>query len=72
METNESCGVRVEVSPYFSKMLGQAIIKKPGLLNLSLIIALQNDSDEQLKKDETHDKVETSEVKYSEWCISAP
>lgn len=72
METDKGCCVGVKVSPNFPKMLSQAVIKKSRFLNLSLIVALQNDCNKQLKKDKTHDKVKASEVKNSETCISTP
>jgi hypothetical protein len=70
METDESGSVGVKVGPNFAKVLRQSIIKKSRLLNLSLIVALQNDSNKQLKKDEAYDKVKASEVKNSETCIT--
>jgi hypothetical protein len=72
MEADEGGSVGVKVRPNFTKMLCHAVIKKPCFLNLSLIIALQNDSNEQLKEDEANDEVKAEEVRNGETCISTP
>lgn len=48
MKSNEGRCVGVKIGPDLAEMIGQAVIEQSGFLDLGLVIALQNDSYEQL------------------------
>lgn len=65
MKFDKSGSVGIEIRPHITKVLTHTVIEQSCLLNLSLIIALQNNSNEQLKENEAHDKVEAGEIENS-------
>lgn len=48
MKGNKSCCIGVKIRPHLAEVMSHTIIEQSGFLDLSLVIALQNYSYEQL------------------------